>query len=66
VRKAFAILFALTMVYELEESWLLYAGSIKAQINKQFKVWPQRSLKPHSHVCTATFHMIPRRAGVPL
>jgi hypothetical protein len=36
-RKAFAILFALIMVYELEETWLLYAAQVKAAINKQFK-----------------------------
>ena len=39
MRKAFAILFALTMVFEVEESWLLYASAIKAAINKQFKVF---------------------------
>lgn len=39
MRKSFAILFALTMVFELEESWLLYATSIKAAINKQFKAF---------------------------
>jgi hypothetical protein len=27
------------MVYEIEESWLLYASSIKAQVNKQFKAF---------------------------
>ena len=38
MRKAFAILFASTMVFELEEAWLLYATAVKAAINKQFKV----------------------------
>lgn len=39
MRKAFAVLFACTMVFETEESWLLYANSIKAAINKQFKAF---------------------------
>lgn len=38
-RKSFAILFGLLMVFELEETWLLYATSIKAAVNKQFKAF---------------------------
>lgn len=30
--RAFAILFSLIMVYELEETWLLYVNAIKAQV----------------------------------
>lgn len=37
VRKAFAILFGLLMVFDLEETWLLYATQIKAAVNKQMK-----------------------------
>eukprot|EP01025_Chloroclados_australasicus_P017949 TRINITY_DN19246_c0_g1_i2.p2 TRINITY_DN19246_c0_g1~~TRINITY_DN19246_c0_g1_i2.p2 ORF type:complete len:288 (+),score=32.67 TRINITY_DN19246_c0_g1_i2:113-976(+) len=38
-RKSFAILFGLVMVFELEETWLLYASQIKAAVNKQFKAF---------------------------
>lgn len=39
VRKAFAILFGLLMVFDLEETWLLYATQIKAAVNKQMKAF---------------------------
>jgi hypothetical protein len=39
VRKAFAILFSLLMVFDVEESWLLYASAIKASVNKQLKTF---------------------------
>jgi hypothetical protein len=32
-------LFGLLMVYDLEETWLLYASQIKAAVNKQFKAF---------------------------